>query len=170
MKIQIAYWAMCLSLTACTAPLVDAGIANDQLSLSGIAVEIRRFGQPSDAMISAARMHRAGTIEVRDDESWRNLWPQLIAGHSPQPPRPVVNFNDEMLLGAFMGERPSAGYAIKIVSVRDLGETLLAQAVATSPAPQCAVLAVITSPVDIVRVDRTHKPVRWEVHQNVRSC
>lgn len=165
-----ALWASCLGLAGCAAPLAENDAVIDPASSAGIAVEIRRFGQPADALILSGGTAEPLLFEIRDEESWQALWQRMMASHSPTPPRPAVNFDREMLLGAFMGQRSSSGYTIEIVSVRDLGESLQAIVVRTSPGAECMGLGVMTAPADVVRVDRVGKPVRWETRDPVRRC
>jgi hypothetical protein len=151
-------------------PLADGHAAKAPTRSAGIPVGIRRFGHPADALIGTGGTAEPLLFEIRDEESWQVLWRRMVANHSPTPPRPAVNFDREMLLGAFMGQRSSGGYTIEIVSVRDVGETLHATVVRTSPGRECMGLAVMTAPADVVRVDRVDKPVRWETRDRVRPC
>jgi hypothetical protein len=159
-----------IGLLAACAMAVPGAQPYDPARSAGSPVEIQRFGHSADSLIGSGGKPEPSLFEIRDEESWRALWQHMMAGHSPAPSRPAVNFDREMLLGAFMGRRSSGGYTIEIVSVRDLGENLHATVVRTSPGPECVRLTVETTPADIVRVDRLDKPVRWETRDRVRRC
>jgi hypothetical protein len=107
---------------------------------------------------------------VRDYRSWHAMWDRIAARHGPKPLSPSVDFSKDMILIAATGAKPSGGYGIQIVSVRDTGKELVATAVRTSPGPRCGATAAITAPADIVRVPISRKPVRWTFRERLTDC
>ena len=71
---------------------------------------------------------------------------------------------------AAMGTQPTGGYAIAIDRVIETPNTIDVQVVRTSPGPRCGTTAALTSPVDIVRVARSDKEVRWYPRDVVSDC
>jgi hypothetical protein len=75
-----------------------------------------------------------------------------------------------MVLLAAMGPRPTGGYRVIIDRVLPRSEALEAFVRHISPGQRCGTTQAVTSPVDIVRVPATTKPVRWVVEQEVLDC
>jgi hypothetical protein len=107
---------------------------------------------------------------VRDSVIWRQLWQQINRPFFPQPALPVVDFGREMIVVAGLGARPSGGYDVIIESAaRDSAgiEVALRRAM---PGPGCPVPAVMTQPLDLVRIPASGEPVRFREHTVVVPC
>jgi hypothetical protein len=95
---------------------------------------------------------------ARTAAEWAVLWRQ----HSPDRPAPIVDFARDMIAGVFLGSRPSAGFAVDIVSARDAHGALVVQYRETSPPPGAVTAQVITSAYCIVALPRRDGNVRFE--------
>jgi hypothetical protein len=96
---------------------------------------------------------------VRTDAEWARLWTQ----HAGEKTRPAVDFNKEMVLGLFMGTRPTAGFTTEIVSVREEAGALVVSYQETRPSRDSVAAQMLTSPFHIVAVPKgTATTVRWE--------
>lgn len=62
------------------------------------------------------------------------------------------------------------GYDISIDRVASQAGTILVEVTATSPDERCIVLAVITSPVMMVRVPASAGSVQFEERARIQSC
>ena len=51
-------------------------------------------------------------VTARTTAEWNTLWRQ----HSPDRDQPRVDFAREMVVGVFLGSRPTAGFGVEIVS------------------------------------------------------
>ena len=100
----------------------------------------------------------ARQVVARTAPEWTTLWRQ----HSPDLPRPTVDFAREMVVGVFLGSRPSAGFAIDIVSARDDHGALTVRYRETIPPPGAIAAQVITSAYCIVALPRRDGDVRFE--------
>jgi hypothetical protein len=97
-------------------------------------------------------------IVVRTAAGWTALWRQ----HAPDRPRPAVDFARDMVAGVFLGSRPSAGFAIDVVSARDEHGNLVVRYRETTPRPGAVTAQVITSAYCIVALPRHDGEVRFE--------
>ena len=97
-------------------------------------------------------------VVARTAPEWTTLWRQ----HSPDRPRPTVDFAREMVAGVFLGSRPSAGFAVDIVSARDEHGALVVRYRETIPPPGTITAQVITSAYCIVALPRRDGDVRFE--------
>ena len=96
---------------------------------------------------------------ARSTEEWTALW-RLHAGERT---RPNVDFNRDVVVAVFMGTRPTAGFSVEIVGVRQEGQALIVSYKETRPAPDTLTAQVLTSPYHIVAVPRgSTTDVRFE--------
>ena len=107
---------------------------------------------------------------VRDYRSWHAMWDRIVSRHGPKPLSPAIDFSKDMVLIAATGTRPTGGYRIQIVSVRDTGREIIATAVRTSPGRSCGTTAALTAPADVVRVPTSANPVRWRFEDRLSDC
>ena len=95
---------------------------------------------------------------MRTEEEWAKLWNQ----HAPDHKRPAVDFSRQMVIGAFMGSRPTAGFSIDILSTIQANGVMTVRYREVFP-PRGAITAqVITSPFDLVTVPTFAGHVRFE--------
>ena len=105
-----------------------------------------------------SNMDDAKQAAVRTAEAWKQLWQQ----HSPDRPLPAVDFTKEMVVGVFMGSRPSAGYTLEIVSAIEASGTLVVRYSEASPSRGTMTAQVITSPYHLVAVPFFPGDVKFE--------
>ncbi len=67
-----------------------------------------------------------------------------------------------MVVGVFVGNRPTTGYKVEITGARKDGETLVVQWREVPPAEGAAVNATVTSPFAVAGVPRHDGPVTFE--------
>ncbi len=87
---------------------------------------------------------------ARSVEEWSRLWMQ----HAGERTRPSVDFSKDVVVAVFMGTRPTAGFGVEIVRVREEGPTLVVSYKETRPAPDSVTAQILTSPFHIVAVPR----------------
>lgn len=84
---------------------------------------------------------------------------------------PTVNFDQNVVVAAAMGERPTGGYTIGIEAVARNGDTLYARIRESSPGENCGTTLAFTQPVQAVRVPVTNVTVLATVERDtVRRC
>ena len=72
-----------------------------------------------------SNMDDAAQVVAKTEQEWQQLWQK----HTPDRPRPAVDFSKEMVVGVFLGSRPTAGYILEIVSaVQDNGSLVVSTA------------------------------------------
>jgi hypothetical protein len=95
---------------------------------------------------------------VRTDAEWTTLWQQ----HSPDRQRPTVDFAKDMVVGVFMGSRPSAGYNISIVSTLAKDGNVIVQYRESTPRPGTMAAQVLTFPYHLIAIPKAAGEVRFE--------
>ena len=97
-------------------------------------------------------------VTVRTEAEWTKLWQQ----HSPDRMRPPMDFSKEMVVGVFMGSRPTAGYNVSIVSTFSKDGNLLVRYQESMPKQGAIAAQVLTFPYHLVAVPKTTGDVKFE--------
>jgi PrcB C-terminal len=105
-----------------------------------------------------SNMDDANQAVVKTEAAWKQLWQH----HSPDRPRPAVDFTKEMVVGVFMGSRPTAGYSLEIVSAIVANGTLVVRYRDAAPPRGTMTAQVITSPYHLVAVSLFPGDVKFE--------
>jgi hypothetical protein len=109
------------------------------------SVPMRTIDSGVTSNMDAGRQATAGSVE-----EWSKLWTL----HAGERTRPAVDFSREVVVAVFMGTRPSAGFTVQIVRVRQEGPALVVSYTETRPAPDSVAAQILTSPFHIVAVPR----------------
>src|SRR5260221_10194443 len=84
---------------------------------------LRTIGKGPMSGIDTARQ-----VTVRAAAEWSTLW----RDHAPSgQAMPAVDFSREMVVGVFVGSRPTSGYGVEIVRTINANGTLIVQYVET---------------------------------------
>lgn len=100
----------------------------------------------------------ARQVVVRTAEDWTKLW----RVHGMDRERPPVDFSRDMVVGVFMGSRPTAGFGIEIASVASEGGTTVVRYRETMPKRDAITAQVLTSPYELVAIPKTSGDVKFE--------
>jgi hypothetical protein len=84
---------------------------------------------------------------IRSTEEWEALW----RIHSPQA-APTVDFSGAIVVGIWLGARPTSGYRVDVVAVRMEGSTAVVEYRERTPERGSILAQVLTSPFHLVRV------------------
>jgi len=96
---------------------------------------------------------------VRADAEWTRVWTR----HAGERTKPAVDFSKDIVVALFLGSRPTAGFTVEIVGVREEGATLVVSYRETRPTPGSVAAQILTSPFHIVAVPKgTATAVKWE--------
>ncbi len=95
---------------------------------------------------------------VRNPEEWGTLWASLPTKQAA----PQVAFDQMMVVGVFVGNRPTSGYKVEIVGARKDGEALVIEWREVPPAAGSSVNATVTTPFAVAGLPRHDGPVRFE--------
>jgi hypothetical protein len=100
----------------------------------------------------------ARQVVVRSTSEWTTLW-QV---HAPDRKPPAVDFAQEMVVGVFVGTRPTAGFGVEIQNVREEKGALIVQYRETRPAANAMTAQVLTMPYHLVAIPRRAGDVKFE--------
>ena len=99
----------------------------------------------------------AKQVTVRTPSEWKALWKD----HAPTESMPTVDFTKSMVVGVFLGTKPSAGYAVEITGARPDAKDLIVEYVQKQPAPGTMTAQILTGPYHLVSVPKHAGPVRF---------
>ncbi len=93
------------------------------------------------------------TVVVRDAAAWQALWAQHAGTGPGAVTAPQVDFTRQLVVGVFLGRKPSGGYAVEVQRLERDGRDVLLAVQRTAPAPGAIVTTVLTAPFHLVVVD-----------------
>lgn len=92
----------------------------------------------------------AKQVVVRTAAEWKALWKD----HAPIEKMPSIDFTQSMVVGIFLGSKPSAGHDVEIVGVRMQEKDLVVEYVQKQPARGTMAAQILTEPYHLVSVAR----------------
>ena len=98
-----------------------------------------------------------GEVVVRTAAEWKTFWKE----HAPTEKMPAIDFTKQMVLGVFVGSKPTAGYAVEITGVRAEGKDLIVEVVRREPGRGTLAAQILTEPFHLVSVPRHDGQVRF---------
>jgi hypothetical protein len=109
-------------------------------------------------------------LAILDTADWYAVWKRIV-GPGSVAPLPAVDFSREMLLIVGMGQAPCMGYQINVDTVfRDKDKRIYAVVRERHHGARCGCLNEVVSPVDVIRVPRTVRPVTFLERQETNVC
>jgi hypothetical protein len=124
------------------------------LALTQTPSPLRTLGKGPMSGIAAARQ-----VTVRTASEWAALWQEHTPDGAPPPP---VDFAREMVLGVFLGSRPTAGYGVEIIRTVGAPDGVVVQYVETRPRNDAVTAQILTAPFHLVALPRDPRDVRFE--------
>lgn len=121
----------------------------------------------SIAFVTLAQGAQSGIVHpaqrvIKTPREWVALWQQHIAQHLSQPSPPPVEFSSEMIVGIFLGQRPTGGYAVEISRIVQEGQAVKVYYQETAPPPGTFVTQALTQPFHIVKLKRLELPLFFQ--------
>jgi hypothetical protein len=111
---------------------------------------------------------------IRTQNGLRTLWAQIhttpASDRRRVPTAPEVDFAREMIIAVGLGRRSTGGYGIRVERIEDVGDHLRVIYSSSSPGPNCIVTQSITSPVALVRLKKSPKPITFAAVYETRDC
>lgn len=107
----------------------------------------------------SSRIEAPLTVVARTPAEWAALWKQHAGGDDPTP---EVDLSRSMVVGVFLGSRPTAGYAVEITRIEKRSTELVVVYREQRPAFDAMVAQVLTAPFHVVRTGAYAGAVRFE--------
>lgn len=156
--IVIAGFAACALLVAgcgnskrSSSTVTAPSTASPTTSSSALGFTTLDRGIQSGAPAAIASSVTAETIT--DAGTFGTFWTDHTSATLTPPAAPAVDFDKETVVGLFMGQQPSAGYGIEVVSVAAVGSNSVEVRYQTTQ-PSGTSASVVTSPFHIITINR----------------
>jgi hypothetical protein len=105
----------------------------------------------------ASNQQETKQVTVRTAAEWKALW----TAHAPTGKMPNVDFAKNMVVGIFLGSKPSTGHEVEIVGVRTQNNDLIVEYVQRTPGRGTMAAQILTEPYHLVAVAKHPGPVRF---------
>jgi hypothetical protein len=105
-----------------------------------------------------SRIDEPRQVVARTADEWRTLWRQ----HAEDRPAPAVDLAREMVVGVFLGTRPTAGYGVEVVGVEVRDGAVVVRYRESRPAPGSLTAQVLTAPFHVVALPQRPGEIRFE--------
>ena len=92
---------------------------------------------------------------ILTQEEWEEVWKKVYNLSIPHPALPEIDFDKEMAIAVFMGERNSGGYRIEIEEIVESEEEIVVKVKETSPSPESFLTMALTQTYHIVVIEKT---------------
>ena len=102
--------------------------------------------------VSNSRIAEPRFLIARDHANFVQLWKEHNGSIEQLP---EVDFNSEMVIAAFMGERNTGGYAVTIEEVVQEGDQLKIYYSEAEPPEGSMTIQIMTAPSHLIAVPRT---------------
>jgi len=157
-----------LSLTGChgSQPVQPGASGEGTGTQSGGEDEGPAQGKPA-GVLEFASLSRGieGTLKdkaryvLKDEEEFKKIWQNI----SPVRGLPEIDFDNNMVIAVFMGEKPTGGYEIEIKTVYEYEDRIAVNIVETEPGEEDIVTQALTYPYHIIILEKSEKDVVFEV-------
>lgn len=140
--------------------LSEANEINGKLGFAEIAAaEVNLKPATKIIWLTVGKGYRSGVREplqvtARSQSEWNTIWRKHASVESSSPPPPAIDFDKEIVVGVFLGEKPTGGYDTTIVRAEQSNDELVIYYQEKAPAPGNMLVQAFMQPFHIVRVDK----------------
>ena len=110
---------------------------------------------------------RCGYVEpsksvISTEDQWMKTWDKMFHHLLPKPELPKIDFDSEMILAAFMGQRRTGGYVIRIKRIIKTDKDIVAYIEEKEPDPESLRTQALTQPYHVGVIKKYSLPVRFQ--------
>ena len=164
MKSFVSLLCGCLLLGGCNSAEVIP-------SSTGVDVPVTRLRTEPYSFAFYSGLREPGRVVIRDQETWRSTWSKIYERGSEKPALPNIDFNNEVVIVAALGERRCSGYGVVFTGATQNNRGGIDVVVRSSePGDNCGVLGALTQPVDVARIPKPTGQVRFVEQKAVTDC
>jgi PrcB C-terminal len=136
--------------------------ARSAIKVAPYALTIAAMSAQTPAFTNVAKGDVSGQQEtkqviVRTAAEWKALWKD----HASTDKLPNIDFTKDMVVGIFLGSKPSAGHEVEITGVRPQEKELVVEYVQKQPGRGTMAAQILTEPYHLVAVPKHAGTVRF---------
>ena len=113
---------------------------------------------------SHSNIQKKDFLIIKDDKALNTIFAKINSTRMPGVPIPKINFDEEMVLGLFMGSKTSGGYTIKIDHIEQNPNEMIV--FYSEQHPTGMATSVMTQPCYLAKIAKTDKTIRFELIKN----
>ena len=83
---------------------------------TGCSIETLEFQTVAKDTFSHGHPEQKNYV-IENLNEWEYLWNKTNEGTYPSPKLPIIDFNSEMIIGVYMGQKSSGGYSVEIKKI-----------------------------------------------------
>jgi hypothetical protein len=102
-------------------------------------------------------------LVVKTETEWANVWEKHTRPYLAATAYPKMNFSKNMVVCAFMGERPTTGYSVSLQRIWTEEERMVVKIDKRNPPENFMVSEVITYPYVIASLQRTDLEIVFNI-------
>jgi len=95
---------------------------------------------------------------IRNQAEWNAFWKRHSSTDTNPPPAPIIDFDREMVVGIFLGEKRTGGYEVEIVREERSDYALYFYYWEKIPPPGAMVTQALTQPFHLVKIAKYENP------------
>lgn len=115
-------------------------------------------------------IEEAKNVVIKDQARWKAIWNKVHENDPDDVDLPAIDFQNKMIIAVFDGKHSSGGFDITIDQVCKTNNATQVNVIKEQPGSGCNVTMAITSPYQIVKVDRQSGSVDFSTTNKTRSC
>ena len=135
-------------------------------SMAACALSQAAGQSPDVPFVTVDRGFNSGIRErkllvIKTEKEWKDLWQAHTAITTPPKSLPAVDFEKEMIVAVFSGEKPSGGHGIEILKIEEDSAKPEVRVTFREMKPPAGgmVTAALTQPYHIVKLKKVDLPV-----------
>ena len=141
-------------------PLLFALFVGCSAAASKIATEysVVTLGKGSQSGVRERKF-----VVIKSESDWKALWNSHASVSVPPKERLLVDFQTEMIVAVFSGEKSTGGYSIQISRIQEDSTKHALEVIVheSKPPPGAMVIQALTQPYHIVKLTRIDLPVTF---------
>ena len=165
-----AFYALISGCTAVYANAYADAYACSDATVTSFAHELSGSKQETEEKIEIRKEwkgSRCGYVEpsqsvISTEGQWTKTWDKMFHHLLSKPELPKIDFDSEMILAAFMGERRTGGYVIRIKRIIKTDKDIVAYIEEKEPDPESLRTQALTQPYHVVVIKKYSLPVRFQ--------
>ena len=116
----------------------------------------------------AGSVSRRANFLIQSEEEFIELWTMIYG--TAGPVRPLVDFSKYEVIAVFDGTRSSGGYRVEVTDVTEEDGRRVVHILREEPGDDCAVTDAITSPFQVIRVEKSPLPLGKQEETQTAEC
>lgn len=107
---------------------------------------------------------------IKNKSEWQELWNSMFSNQTEKTSPIQVDFKKYLLVAVFSGQKETGGHAIRVESVQNQKDKIVIKVVETSPAENCILTPVLTSPFEIIKIEKSNLPIEFSITKSASLC